>query len=159
MVARHYVGAVGAVFNDAGQVLLVKHVFRVEYPWGLPGGWLEKGEDPAAAVQREIREELGLEVEVGQVLLCERQGGQSDTSTPVGIGLAFYCRAHPQSSTGAKPIDPGNADAFADATAFEVLAVEWVAPDEIIHPLVSFQRRAIEVGKTVFEQEQALVKS
>ena len=43
---RHQVGAVGVVFNNAGQVLLVEHVFRPDYNWGLPGGWVERGESP-----------------------------------------------------------------------------------------------------------------
>lgn len=38
--------------------------------WELPGGKLEPGEDPAACVRREIQEELGLDVEVGDILDC-----------------------------------------------------------------------------------------
>src|SRR5262249_59836707 len=33
---RQWVGAVGAVFNQDGQVLLLEHAFRTDYPWGLP---------------------------------------------------------------------------------------------------------------------------
>lgn len=33
--------------------------------WSLPGGLLDRGEAPDTAVRRELREELGLEVEVG----------------------------------------------------------------------------------------------
>ena len=36
--------------------------------WELPGGRLEPGEQPAAALTREVAEELGLEVRVGQIL-------------------------------------------------------------------------------------------
>jgi 8-oxo-dGTP diphosphatase len=62
-------GAVGVIFNAAGEVLLVEHVFHPENPWGLPGGWIERSEDPSDTVQREIREELGLNVDVGPILL------------------------------------------------------------------------------------------
>ena len=66
---RHYVGAAGVIFNEAGQMLLIEHVFRPHFPWGLPGGWVEYGETPAETVRREVEEELGLRVEVKQLLL------------------------------------------------------------------------------------------
>jgi 8-oxo-dGTP pyrophosphatase MutT (NUDIX family) len=68
---RFSVGAVGVVFNDLDEVLLVEHVFHPHFPWGLPGGWVERGEDPRDAVRRELREELELEVEVGNVVSVE----------------------------------------------------------------------------------------
>lgn len=36
--------------------------------WTLPGGGLEDGEDPERAVRREVREETGFHVEVGDLL-------------------------------------------------------------------------------------------
>ena len=33
-IPRQHVGVVGALFNEAGQVLLVEHVFRPHFPWG-----------------------------------------------------------------------------------------------------------------------------
>ena len=58
---------VGAVLHDdAGRLLLV---LRGRAPaagtWSLPGGRVEPGESDAVAVRRELREETGLEVEVG----------------------------------------------------------------------------------------------
>jgi NAD+ diphosphatase len=43
-------------------VLLLKHRFRPGSGWGLPGGFIEQGEQPSEALRRELREEIGLEV-------------------------------------------------------------------------------------------------
>ena len=62
--ARFTAGVNGGVLNSRGEVLLLRHVFRDKYPWGLPGGWMRRGEQPRDALQREIREEIGLPVRV-----------------------------------------------------------------------------------------------
>jgi len=54
----------GAVITDSrGRVLLLKHRFRPGTGWGLPGGFMAEGEQPEATLRRELREEVGLEVE------------------------------------------------------------------------------------------------
>ena len=54
----------GAVIqNEEGKVLLLKHTFRAGSGWGLPGGFLEGGEQPIDGLRRELREEIGLEME------------------------------------------------------------------------------------------------
>ena len=58
---RFFVGVVGIVRNENREVLLVRHTYRQRYPWGLPTGFLERGEQPAAALAREILEETGFE--------------------------------------------------------------------------------------------------
>ena len=53
----------GAIVTDSrGRVLLLKHRFRPGSGWGLPGGFIEQGEQPEEALRRELREEIGLEV-------------------------------------------------------------------------------------------------
>jgi ADP-ribose pyrophosphatase YjhB (NUDIX family) len=62
-IEPHFTVATGAVvLDDAGRVLLLEHVFRTGSGWGLPGGFLAKGEQPEDAIRRELREEIGLEV-------------------------------------------------------------------------------------------------
>ena len=54
----------GAVIVDAqGRVLLLQHHFRPGSGWGIPGGFMQPGEQPEAALRRELREELGVEIE------------------------------------------------------------------------------------------------
>lgn len=47
------------VFNDAGQLLLVRHTYGATDLFMLPGGGIRPFEAPAAAAVREVREELG----------------------------------------------------------------------------------------------------
>ncbi len=67
---RQRVDCVGAlVYDDRHRLLLVQ---RAHEPgagqWSLPGGRVEPGEDDNAAVAREIAEETGLEVTVGEFI-------------------------------------------------------------------------------------------
>lgn len=56
------VTAAGVIFNTTGAVLLLKHRFRVGSGWGIPGGFLQPGEEAADALHRELREEIDLEL-------------------------------------------------------------------------------------------------
>jgi ADP-ribose pyrophosphatase YjhB (NUDIX family) len=72
-MARDYpdapVAAVGGVVIADGAVLLVCRAFPPRQgEWSLPGGRLELGESLTDGVAREVREETGLEVEVGAVV-------------------------------------------------------------------------------------------
>jgi putative (di)nucleoside polyphosphate hydrolase len=57
---RPNVGA--ALFNRAGKILIARraaHEASVTHPWQLPQGGIDPGEDPRAAVLRELGEEIG----------------------------------------------------------------------------------------------------
>jgi 8-oxo-dGTP pyrophosphatase MutT (NUDIX family) len=84
--ARFSVGVAGVVFDAAGHVLLVEHVFHPHAPWGLPGGWVDRREDPAKALCREMHEELELDVTVETVLLVELYYDSH-------LDLAYLCTA------------------------------------------------------------------
>jgi ADP-ribose pyrophosphatase YjhB (NUDIX family) len=55
-----------AVFDDAGQVLLVREV--ADGRWSLPGGWADIGASPAENAMREVREESGYSVTITRLL-------------------------------------------------------------------------------------------
>ena len=62
---------VGAVVLQDGKVLLVKRGHQPRKgEWSLPGGRVELGESLVDATRREIREETGLDVEVGPLIEC-----------------------------------------------------------------------------------------
>lgn len=51
------------ITNRQGKVLLLEHLLRPGSGWGIPGGFIEHGEQPETAVRRELREETGIELE------------------------------------------------------------------------------------------------
>lgn len=62
--------AAGVVVVDAhGRVLLVEPAYKPG--WEVPGGLVESGESPRAGAARECREELGLDVQVGRLLVTD----------------------------------------------------------------------------------------
>jgi 8-oxo-dGTP diphosphatase len=62
--------ASGALFFDqAGRVMLVRPTYKPL--WDIPGGYVEPGESPDAAVRREIAEELGTALPVGPMLAVD----------------------------------------------------------------------------------------
>lgn len=70
IIRPHYLVAVGAlVINEKGQLLLCKHSYRRNHPWGLPGGDLKFKEDPTEAIKRELLEETGLTAQSVRLLL------------------------------------------------------------------------------------------
>ena len=60
---------VGAVVFDGDRVLLVKRAREpLKGQWSLPGGAVHVGETLTQAIAREVKEETGLDVEVGPVV-------------------------------------------------------------------------------------------
>jgi 8-oxo-dGTP diphosphatase len=59
-----------ALIEQAGLMLLARRPAHKHLPlkWEFPGGKVEPGEDPAAAIIREIREELGCTVTITRTL-------------------------------------------------------------------------------------------
>jgi 8-oxo-dGTP pyrophosphatase MutT (NUDIX family) len=59
-VTRPRTRGVKAVVRCGDRVLLVRHTYARRGEWDHPGGFLHPGEDPQAALRRELHEELGV---------------------------------------------------------------------------------------------------
>jgi 8-oxo-dGTP diphosphatase len=66
--SKFVVGTAVLIQNDRGEILLFKHFYRKDVPWGFPGGYMMRGENPDQAIQRELREESNLNVKNLQLI-------------------------------------------------------------------------------------------
>ena len=120
--ARFTVTAGAVIFNDKGKVLLLKHRFRAGSGWGLPGGFLEQGEQPIDALRRELREEIGLELEDVEVFAAR------SFKKPKQVEVLFRARAN----ANVKPL------------TMEVERAEWFSLDSLPEGLPRDQRVYVE---------------
>lgn len=68
---RFRVAVAALIFDDKQRILLCEHTYRKTYPWGLPAGGLEYGEDPEEGIKRELKEETGFNVRVERLLYAD----------------------------------------------------------------------------------------
>ena len=92
----HIVAAGAIVLNEQGEVLLVKDDRR--NIWTFPGGIVEEGESLLDGVKREVLEETGIEIEVGELFCvtsntCKHPGYNGVREVPPKVMLDFVCRA------------------------------------------------------------------
>jgi len=113
-----FMPSVTALIRDEdGRILLVQHV---EGRWQLPGGAIDPGERPAAAMQRECLEEAGITVE--PIRIAGVYGGPEYTITYANGDEAGWVVTVFEARIGAG--DPSASDD-------ETQAVGWFRPDEI----------------------------
>jgi 8-oxo-dGTP diphosphatase len=120
--ARFTVTAGAVIFNDHREVLLLKHRFRAGSGWGLPGGFMDAGEQPIDALRRELREEIGLEVDDVKVLAVR------SFKKPKQVEVLFRARAN----------------AHVESKTMEVERAEWFAIDALPEGLPRDQQSYID---------------
>ena len=119
---RFTVTAGAVVIDKEGRVLLLKHVFRAGSGWGIPGGFIEKGEQPEEAVRRELEEEIGLRLAVAELAFVRT------LKRPQQVEIIFCCR--PQGEFAPRSV--------------EIKSAEWFAPGAWPQGLSRDQRWLIE---------------
>jgi 8-oxo-dGTP diphosphatase len=117
---------VGAAVLRGGRVLAARRTTPPETAgrWEFPGGKVEPGEQPEAAVVRELREELGCTVAVD---------GWLDAEVPIGgRHLLRVALVHVVSGE----LAPVEHDRVRWLAADELDAVDWLEPDRPFLPLL-----------------------
>ena len=77
--------ATGIVFNDSGQILMIKH--KKQGKWLPPGGHVDKNELPCKAVAREILEETGVSVQVLSSVPSLELSGETVKELPLPLRI------------------------------------------------------------------------
>lgn len=111
---------VGAAILRDGRILAARRAGGdVAGGWEFPGGKVEPGEEPAAAVVREIREELGCTVVVEGWLEAE-----------VEIRAGLTLRVALADLTAGEPVpSPGDHDAVRWLAPADLGSVDWLEAD------------------------------
>lgn len=84
---KNWIPVVAGIIKKGNQILIGQRpeTHTLGGLWEFPGGKIEMGESPEYALQRELREELGIEAEIGDLkIACTHSYGE------VGIIILFY---------------------------------------------------------------------
>lgn len=117
--SKFSVSSGGIITDDRGKILLLNHVFRAGSGWGVPGGFINHGEQPEVALQRELREEIGLKLKNVKVFSVQT----------IGKHIEILLTAE--------------ADGEIKLKSFEINKAEWFAVEELPDGMSNSQKAAI----------------
>src|SRR5262245_34599369 len=121
---------VGAVVVRGGKALIIKRAHEPRKgEWSLPGGLLELGESLQDAVRREVKEEAGLDIEVGPIIETFDRVHRDDAGR---IRYHFVIVDYVCWSADGEPVAGSDAE-----------AVAWVSEDEIDAYKVNAHAKAV----------------
>jgi ADP-ribose pyrophosphatase YjhB (NUDIX family) len=125
-----HVGAICVVERADGHMLLVRQSYRRD-GWGFPGGLLRRGEDPADAARRELREELAIDVELDGLPVVV-------VDSPMRrVDVIFNAR-----------LASGSAEPEHSVHSPEITAARWFAPDALPSLLPEATAALVQLGRT-----------
>ena len=122
-------GVTAVIHNAAGEVLVVR---ATDGFWGTPGGAIDPGEDAAAAVVREVAEELGIEVAPRRVLAVYR----NLVNYPNGDVVEYHSVAFACDVIAGDPV----------AADGEIERWEWVTPQQATERGIALPAHVMEPG-------------
>jgi ADP-ribose pyrophosphatase YjhB (NUDIX family) len=121
---------VGALVTGPCSRVLIVRTTKWRGSWGVPGGKVEWGETLDAALRRELREEVGLELTAVEFALMQEAIADEQFHRPVHFLLLNYFAFAPHTT-----VSPNE----------EIAEWAWVTPQQALtYPLNSFTQRLVQ---------------
>lgn len=118
---KKFTASVGVIItNSDGKILLLEHILRPGSGWGIPGGFIEHGEQPEQAAHRELREETGIQLENVKMLRVRT----------INRHIEFLFRAESNSK--------------AEVKSLEIKSLDWFPVDKMPAEMSPVQKSVIE---------------
>ena len=133
------IGSFALIFNSKGEILLAHRMDKDL--WNLPGGKVEKGESPDQAVIREVKEEVGLKVDIKRFVGVYSKVDKDE------IVFSFECS-----------IAEGKPTSLDETDRVEYFGLDSL-PNNIVQRQIERIHDAIEKNEPVYKIQETIKKS
>ena len=110
-----------ALIINNGKLLMIKERVRGEVIYDFPGGGMDFGETVKETLHREVKEEISLEIEIGQILGVW-SFMISDASVQI-LCIAYQCKAK----------NPDAIDMSHNPAAEDIFDYQWLPIEEVLN--------------------------